>query len=137
MIINHGESYRQVSLDQVGQREIFIVLSEGIVESLGNFEPTKEKEKLEGHEDRIVEVQLVSLVLHLVADIISSARAPFNFSVRTTMMARTTTLLLHLPPEQPLFPYESDSEVEVDSDGDDLSVDEGDRDVAVVLHLTQ
>ena len=51
----------EVSLDELVELEIFIVLPKWIVQSLCNSQPPKEEEELDCHEYRIVEIQLVSL----------------------------------------------------------------------------
>ena len=43
----------------------------------------------------------------------------------------------YLSPDEPLLPDKSHGEVEVDSDGDDLGVDQGHGDVAVGGHLSR
>ena len=50
----------EVSLDELIQLEIFIVLPKRIVQSLCNPQPAKEEEELDCHEDWIVEIQLIS-----------------------------------------------------------------------------
>ena len=65
-IIHDLQSNLEMSLDQVVQLEVLVVLSEWIVESLSHLQPSEVEEKFEGQEDRIVEIQLVPLILSLV-----------------------------------------------------------------------
>ena len=66
VIIHDLQSDLEMSLDEVVQLEVLVVLPEWIVKSLSHLEPTEEEEELDGHVDGIVEVQLAPLVLHLV-----------------------------------------------------------------------
>ena len=50
----------EVSLDELVELEIFIVLPKWIVQSLCNSQPPKEEEELDCHEDWIVEIQFIS-----------------------------------------------------------------------------
>ena len=47
-----------MSVEKLVELKVVIVLPKGIVEGLGNPEPSKNKEKAEGHEDWVIEVDL-------------------------------------------------------------------------------
>ena len=55
-----------MSVEKLVQLKVVIILSEGIVESLSNPEPSKNEEESKGHEDRVVEVDLLILPLEVL-----------------------------------------------------------------------
>ena len=48
-----------MSVEKLVELKVVIVLSEGVVEGLGNPEPAKDEEEAERHEDWVVEVNLM------------------------------------------------------------------------------
>ena len=61
IIINHYRAghlaHLDVSVDEVVELEVVVVLPEGIDERLRHFEPTDEEDELENEEERRVEVE--------------------------------------------------------------------------------
>ena len=63
IIINHYHAghldlaHLDVSVDEVVELEVVVVLPEGIDERLRHFEPTDEEDELENEEERRVEVE--------------------------------------------------------------------------------
>ena len=116
-----------MSVQNVIQFKVFIVLAQGVVQGLGHPQPAEVEEELDRRDDGIVEVQLGPLVLGLVTA--RTVRAglssqpghfPDTTSVKLFMSSLESTKDLLFPPEKPLFPYERHSEVEVDGEGDNL-----------------
>merc|ERR1711874_357208 len=58
--INNIHRNFEMSINESIQFKIIIIFSEWIIQSLGNSEPAKEEEKLDGHEDGIVELDLIT-----------------------------------------------------------------------------
>ena len=60
------KKHLKVSVEKLVQLKVVIILSKGIVESLSNPEPSKNEEESKGHEDRVVEVDLLILPLEVL-----------------------------------------------------------------------
>ena len=55
-----------MSVEKLVELKVVIVLSEGVVEGLGNPEPAKDEEEAERHEDWVVEVDLFIFPLEVL-----------------------------------------------------------------------
>lgn len=104
--INNIHRNFEMSINESIQFKIIIIFSEWIIQSLGNSEPAKEEEKLDGHEDGIVELDLI-----------------------------TDPLPIDLSPDLPLLSDERHGKVDINCQGDYLGVDEWDRDMAIRSNL--
>ena len=100
-----------MSVEDVIQLEVFIVLAQGVVQRLRHSQPAEVKEEFDCHEDRIVDVHLA----------LCNRLLPVHLDVVNNGLLRN----------------ERDGKVDVDGQGDDLSVDEGDSDLTVGRHLDQ
>ena len=49
----------EVPVEKLVELEVVVVLTEGVVEGLGDPQPPEHEQEPEGHEDRVVEVHLV------------------------------------------------------------------------------
>ena len=73
IVINHYHAisrfaHLDVSVDEVVELEVVVVLPEGIDERLRHFEPTDEEDELENEEERRVEVERLkrgNLIIHV------------------------------------------------------------------------
>ena len=57
-VIDHGESDAEVPVEQVVDLKVVVVLPERVVEGFSHTQPAKVEEKLDRHEDWVVNVKL-------------------------------------------------------------------------------